>query len=53
MRTNSSPSSMSTPSAPMRSTATRQAMAQSSPTASRTPSSVSSQKRARLTSEPP
>ena len=37
----------------MRSTATRQAIAQSSPTALRTASSVSSQKRARLASEPP
>ena len=37
----------------MRSTATRQAIAQSSPTALRTRSSVSSQKRARLASEPP
>ena len=52
-RTNSSPSSMSTPSAPMPATATRQAMAQSSPTAVRTASSVSSQKRARFSSEPP
>ena len=53
MRTNSRPSSRSTPSAPRRSTATRQAIAQSPPTASRTASSVSSQKRARFRSEPP
>ena len=52
-RTNSSPSSSSTPSAPMPSTATRQAIAQSSPTAARTASSVSIQKRARLASDPP
>src|SRR5262249_49464052 len=50
--TNSSPSSRSTPSAPILSTATRHATAHSSPTASRTASSISSQNRARLRSEP-
>ncbi len=53
MRTNSRLSSRSLPSPPMRSTATRHAIAQSPPTALRTASSVSSQKRARFASEPP
>ena len=54
MRTNSRPSSRSIPAtASARDTATRQATAQRSPTASRTRSSVSSQNRARLRSDPP
>jgi hypothetical protein len=53
MRTNSSPSSSSTPGPPAAETAIRQAIAESDPTASRTAASVSIHIRARFSSEPP
>ncbi len=52
-RTNRSPSSSSMPAPPTAEIATRQAIAQSDPTASRTAASVSIHIRARFSSEPP
>ena len=52
-RTNSSPSSSSMPAPPTAEIATRHAIAQSDPTASRTAASVSIHIRARFSSEPP
>ena len=52
-RTNSSPSARSIPAPPTAEIATRQAIAQSEPTASRTAASVSIHMRARFSSEPP